>query len=283
MLLPFILAVMAGVSIGLFVWGGARLLMTAWAGYERKYVEGAEETLDGMFITIPSRHILYLSLGGLFFGGGLLYFITGSVFLSAVAAVFFLLLPRYAIKWLIQRRNRRFIEQMPDALYSMSNSLRSGYSVPQAIDLIGREMDDPIRQEFKLVGQEMQLGKPLEEAMEHLQQRMPSQEMELIAASMVIARSVGGNLSEVLENIANTIRERLRVEGRIRSLTAQGKLQGIVMCAMPFFLAFMYYLVAPSFIRPVFTTFAGFVLLGIIIVLEMLGIIVMRRVIKVDI
>lgn len=281
--LSFILSLLAGAAIGLFVWGCVRLLTAGWARYEKKYVEGAEETLDSMFITIPTRHLLYMSLGGVFFGGGLIYFVSGSLFISIVAAVFFLLLPTQTIKMLKKRRSRRFIEQLPDALRSMSNSLKSGFSIPQAVGLIGAEMDNPLKQEFKLVGQEMQLGIPLEEAMGHLEERMPSQEIQLVVASIIIARTVGGNLSEILGTIADTIRERLKVEGRIRSLTAQGKLQGIVMCAMPFFLAFMYYLVAPSFIRPVFTEAAGFILLGIIVVLEVLGILVIRKVVQVDI
>ena len=281
--MTLILSLIAGIAVGIFVWGSVHLLMEGWASYERKYVEGAEETLDGMFITIPTKHLLYMSLTGVFFGGGLAYFITGSPVLAAATAAVFFMLPKLGINWLQRRRSRRFIEQLPDALHSMSNSLRSGYSVPQSIDLIGREMDNPVKQEFKLIGQEMQLGTSLEESFRHLRGRMPGREIDLVVASIVIARTVGGNLSEVLENIADTIRERLRVEGRIRSLTAQGKLQGLVMCAMPFFLAFMYYLVAPSFIEPVFTTFAGYILIGIILVLEALGIFFIRKIVKIDI
>jgi tight adherence protein B len=269
--------------VGLFVWGVVRMAMSGWTSYEKKYVEGAEETLDSMFMTIPTRNLLYFSIGGALLGGGACFLITRIIILALAVAVFFFFLPKIIIGHMKKKRSQKFIQQMVDVLISMANSLKSGYSVPQAIGLISREMDNPVKQEFKLVAAEMQLGTPLEEAMDHLYQRMPSTEMELIVASMAISRSVGGNLSEILGNIASTLRERLRVEGRVKALTAQGKLQGIVMCAMPFFLAFVLYLVEPAFIEPVFTTPAGFAILGLIIVLEAIGIFIISRIVKVDV
>jgi tight adherence protein B len=282
-MMTLILAIIMAAAIALFVWGAVGLVTTGWVSYERKYLAEAEETLDSMFVTIPTRQLLYISVGGAVFSGVLSFVVIWSIIISAAVGVFFLLLPWRIIKFLKKKRNGKFTEQMVDALFSMSNSLRSGYSMPQAIGLISREMQNPVKQEFKLVAQEMQLGTPLEDAMQHLHERMPSQEMELVVAAMAIARNVGGNLSEILQNIANTIRERLRVEGRVKALTAQGKLQGIVMCAMPFFLAFVLYLVAPSFIKPVFQEWAGYLILAVIIVMEALGIFVISRVVKIDI
>jgi len=278
-----IFGLIGGLAIAVFVWAAVRLVMTGWTSYERKYAEGAEETLDSMFMTIPMRNLLYVSLSGAVVGGGLCFLITRTIFLAVVAAVFLFLLPKMMIRHLSKKRNRRFVEQTVDALVSIANSLKSGYSIPQAIGLISREMENPVKQEFKLVAQEIQLGTSLEDAMEHLHTRMPSQEMELVVASIAISRNVGGNLSEILLNIANTIRERLRVEGRVKALTSQGKLQGIVMCAMPFFLAFMMYLIAPTFIGPVFRTFAGYCILGLIVVLEAIGIFIISRIVKIDI
>jgi len=278
-----ILAIIGGVAVAIFVWGAVRLLMAGWTSYEEKYVAGAEATLDSMWMTIPTRHLLYISVGMGVLGGFFCWLITGSPVLAAAAAVILFLLPKMTIRHLSKKRSHKFVEQLVDSLVSMSNSLKSGYSVPQAIGLISREMENPVKQEFKMVAQEMQLGTPMEDAMTHLQERMPSQEMELLVAAITIASNVGGNLSEILMNIANTIRERLRVEGRVRSLTAQGKLQGIVMGAMPFFLAFVLYLVAPSFIAPVFREPLGYVIIGIIVVMLAMGMFVISRITKIDV
>lgn len=275
--------VIGGLAIAIFVWAAVRLITAGWTSYERKYVEGADETLDSMFMTIPTRNLLYISLGGAAVGGGLCFLLTSSIFLAVVATVFLFLLPKLTIRHLSRKRSRRFVEQLVDVLVSISNSLKSGYSIPQAIGLISREMENPVKQEFKLVAQEIQLGTSLEDAMEHLYTRMPAQEMELVVASIAISRTVGGNLSEILVNIANTLRERLRVEGRVKALTSQGKLQGIVMCAMPFFLAFVLYLITPGFIEPVFTSFEGYCILALIVVLEAIGIFIISRIIKIDI
>jgi tight adherence protein B len=123
----------------------------------------------------------------------------------------------------------------------------------------------------------------MEDSLENLRKRLPSHEIDLVVAAVVVAQTVGGDLSEILENIANTVRERLRVEGRVRALTAQGKLQGVVMCVMPFFVAFMFYLVAPSFVEPVFSTLTGFLLLGFIVLWELIGAFVIRAIVKIDV
>ena len=249
----------------------------------RASLTGAEQTLDGMFLSLPVRNILYFSLGLGTAIGVLMYFISASLVISIGFAIAGFFLPRIVIGRGKKKRDGRFLVQLADALLSLSNSLKTGYSVPQAINLLAREMDNPARQEFRLVAQEMQLGTPLEEALGHLAERMESMEMDLTVASVAIARQVGGNLSEIMENIAGTIRERLRVEGRVKALTAQGRIQGIVMCLMPFMLGFIIYLVRPDFIRPVFTTWAGYILIAVIVAWMALGAVIVRKVVSVEI
>ena len=282
-MLPILLAIIGGGAIALLAYGLMSLIAKVVVPYERRYVAGAEQTLDGMFLSLPVRNILYLSLGLGTAIGVLMYFISGSLVISFGFAIAGFFLPRIVIGRGKKKRDERFLVQLADALLSLSNSLKTGYSVPQAINLLAREMDNPARQEFRLVAQEMQLGTPLEEALGHLAQRMESMEMDLTVASVAIARQVGGNLSEIMENIAGTIRERLRVEGRVKALTAQGRIQGIVMCLMPFMLGFIIYLVQPDFIRPVFTTWAGYLLIAVIVAWMALGAVIVRKVVSVEI
>ncbi|MFH1548963.1 MAG: type II secretion system F family protein [Planctomycetota bacterium] len=282
-MLPILLAIIFGGAVALLAYGVITLIAKVVVPYERKYVAGAEQTLDGMFLSLPVRNILYLSLGLGVAIGVLMYFISGSPVIAIGFAIVGFVLPRIVIGRGKKKRDERFLVQLADALLSLSNSLKTGYSVPQAINLLAREMDNPARQEFRLVAQEMQLGTPLEEALGHLAERMESMEMDLTVASVAIARQVGGNLSEIMENIAGTIRERLRVEGRVKALTAQGRIQGIVMCLMPFALGFIIYLVRPDFIRPVFTTWAGYLLIAVIIAWMALGAVIVRKVVSVEI
>ena len=282
-MIPILLAIIFGGAVALLAYGVITLIAKVVVPYERKYVAGAEQTLDGMFLSLPVRNIMYLSLGLGAAIGALMYFLSGSPVIAIGFAIVGFVLPRIVIGRGKKKRDERFLVQLADALLSLSNSLKTGYSVPQAINLLAREMDNPARQEFRLVAQEMQLGTPLEEALGHLAERMESMEMDLTVASVAIARQVGGNLSEIMENIAGTIRERLRVEGRVKALTAQGRIQGIVMCLMPFALGFIIYLVRPDFIRPVFTTWAGYLLIAVIVAWMALGAVIVRKVVSVEI
>jgi tight adherence protein B len=282
-IVTLMLTLIGGAAIALLAYGIISMLTQVLVPYEKKYVDGAEQTLDSMFVTLPVRNILYISLG---LGGVLgvaMYFISGSFILALALAAAGFALPKIIMTRLKKRRDEKFLAQLADALLAISNSLKTGYSIPQALNLLVREMDNPAKQEFRLVWQEMQLGTPVEEALGHLAQRMKSMEIDLMVASVAISRQVGGNLSEVLENIAGTIRERLRVEGRVKALTAQGKIQGIVMCLMPFVLAFIIYLVQPDFIKPLFTTVPGYLLMAGIVGWMAIGAFFIMRIVKIEI
>jgi len=281
--LTLLLSLITGLVVALLSYGIITLLAKVLVPYEKKHVAGAERTLNNMFISLPYRNILYISIGFGVFLGLLVLLISGNLVISAVFTIAGCITPGLIIKRAKNKRDERFLVQLADALLSMSNSLKSGYSVPQAISLLARETSNPARQEFRLVAQEMQLGTSLEDALANLSKRMKSMEMDLTVASVTISRRVGGNLSEIMENIAGTIRERTRVEGRVKALTAQGRIQGIVMCLMPFVLAFLINLVQPNFIRPVFTTWAGYLIIAAIVAWMTLGAFFIRKIVKVEI
>ncbi len=277
------LALFFGGAIALFIYGLVTLLSRRVSSFEKKYVSEAEQSLDSMFLSLPFRGILYLSVG-MGFGLGMLgYILSGNPLLALVLTVFGLVAPKMLVNRSRNRRNAKFLNQLADVLLAMSNSLKAGYSITQAINLIERESANPARQEFSLVAREMQLGTSLEDALGHLAGRMKSMEMDLIVASVSISRQVGGNLSEIMENIANTIRERMRVEGHVKALTAQGKIQGIIMCLMPFALSGILYAVQPGYMRPVFTQPLGYVLIAAVLAWMALGAVIIRKVIKVDV
>ncbi|HLD93824.1 MAG TPA: type II secretion system F family protein [Anaerolineales bacterium] len=167
---------------------------------------------------------------GYFFGGQSLLF----AFIGLVLGPF---IPRFFVKRQQAVRLRKFNDQLPDMLNLMVNGLRTGFSALQAMEAVSRELPAPISDEFRRVVQEMQLGVPMEGALDNLQRRIASDDLDLAVTAINIQREVGGNLAEILETISYTIRERVRIKGEVSAITAQVALSGRFLSLMPIFLA----------------------------------------------
>jgi len=162
------------------------------------------------------------------------------------------LLPRF---WLGRRKSSRlgaFNKQLPDTITLLANGLRAGSSFLQAVELVVRESRPPMSTEFSRVIREVNLGLPFEAAMENMVRRVRSEDLELMATAINIQHTVGGNLAEILDSIAFTIRERIRIKGEIRTLTAQQRLSGYVVGFLPIGLAGFLFVAAPNFMEPMF-------------------------------
>jgi len=182
-----------------------------------------------------------------------------------------------------KKRIRKFNSQLVDALTTMSNCLKAGLSLPQAIETVEKQMEPPISEEFGLVNREHRMGVSLEEALLHLADRMKGDDTELLVTSITIAHELGGNLAEIFEQITTTIRERNRIQGRIETLTAQGKMQGAIVSALPVALGLILYLLAPDMISLLFTTQIGKLLLGMFVFLEVSGWILIKRIVTINV
>jgi tight adherence protein B len=282
-LTTILIAVAAGGSIGAFAWTGLYLFTRGWQGYEEKYVSGMDRTLDAMYLTIPRQHLLYLAALCALLLGALAGFGFSNTILGVIIGALGLPLPLLTVRWLKVRRDKKFNTQLVDALFAMGNALRAGFSLPLAFEMIAREMENPMGQEMRLVAQEMRVGVSMEDALHHLAERMPGEDLDLLITSILISREVGGNLSEVFDNIANTIRDRLRLQGKIRALTAQGKLQGIVVALLPVGIGLALNALNPAFFRPMYTTTMGASFLGAIVVLELIGAWFIRKIVTIKI
>jgi tight adherence protein B len=160
--------------------------------------------------------------------------------------------PRFWLNFRKGSRLRKFNSQLPDTITLIANALRAGSSFLQAIELVVRESQPPISIEFGRVIREVNLGLPFDNALENMVRRVHSEDFELMATAIAIQHQVGGNLAEILDSIAFTIRERIRIKGEIRTLTAQQRMSGYVVGGLPFFLALFIYLAAPKFFDPMF-------------------------------
>jgi tight adherence protein B len=195
--------------------------------------------------------------------------------------------------WLARRRNGRlgaFNKQLPDTITLIANALRAGSSFLQAIELVVRETRPPISIEFARVIREVNLGLPFEQALENMVRRVRSDDLELMATAIAIQHQVGGNLAEILDSIAYTIRERIRIKGEIRTLTAQQRLSGYVVAGLPIGLAGFLFVAAPGFMDPMFDSRASLIGLpaGVIIlamggVMMFIGFMVIRRIVDIEV
>jgi len=278
----FILA-LVGASALLFGLGGIYLFARGWESYEEKYVKGSKGTLEAMYLTIPPQHVAYLSILCFLILFAVITAVFAQVAVGIIAGILGLPVPMIVLRRLKNRRDERFGVQLVDALMNMGNSLKAGFSLPQSFLLIEREMDNPISQEFRLLNQELQMGLPLEEGLGHLYQRMPSEDLDLLITSIVISRDLGGNLTEVFDNIAKTIRDRHIIEGKIRALTAQGKLQGIIMVLLPFVVGIAVHIVDPALMEPLYQTEAGWAVIVVLILMIVAGYFWIRKIVAIDV
>jgi len=288
--LPLILAVvLTGGAVALFAYMGTKVFKRGYEKYEDRYVAAVGKQLEDMFVTIPPEQVLYLGMVA-----AVLMFLLGLVVSSPaplpakppVVLVFTVVgffLPRFYLKRLESRRIVMFDEQLVDGLTTVSNCLKSGFSFPQALDMLVNESQPPLSQEFSLVLREYRLGRSLDEALAHLLQRVPSEDLDIAVTAILTTREIGGNLADVFDQIADVIRERSRIQGKIRALTSQGKLQGIIVGVMPLLLGVAVHFVDAELMRPMYTTLLGWGFLVLILIFETIGGFLIKKIITIDI
>ena len=202
--------------------------------------------------------------------------ITGAAVAAAPLILWLIVLMR------ISRRLDALTEQLGDCLITISNALRAGYSFQQTIEVIAKEMEPPIGEEFSKMNHDVSMGVPLEEALDVANKRIGSPDFELVVTAVLIQRDVGGNLAQVLDNISYTIMERARMRREILSLTAQGRLSALVLVALPFVAAGAVYLVTPSQIMMLLDDPLGRMALMGAGAMEVIGYVVLMRIVNID-
>lgn len=196
---------------------------------------------------------LILQVAAALLVGVLAWFISGVIFVGSIFAAFGWFIPKI---WLGMRqagRLKAFNNQLADTIALMGNSLRSGMSLVQSMEMISREAEPPMADEFQRVVREIGLGVGPQEALLHLQRRVNSDDLELLVVAILVQFEIGGNLSRILDSIAGTIRERVKLNGEIRTMSAQGRMAGYVLSGMPVAIGGMLMLIAPSYMGALFT------------------------------
>ena len=185
--------------------------------------------------------------------------------------------------FLDNRRRERFNLQLPEALATMSNALRAGFSISQAFDSVVEQGEQPMSEEFAILQRQLKIGMSLEEALESMNQRVGSDDLTLVTTAILISRKTGGNVTEIFDKIAETIRGRMRIERKVKTLTAQGRMQGIIVSAMPLFLGLVMTLVKPGMMIPYLTSAFGLFSILAMCVLIFVGWLMIRKIIRIDV
>ena len=204
--------------------------------------------------------------------------------LSGVVGLFLgYMLPRFWVGRRIGGRLNAFNKQLPDTITLLSNSLRAGSSFLQSIELVSRETPAPMGEEMGRVVREVNLGLGMEEALSNLVRRIKSDDLDLMVTAIGVQQQVGGNLAEILDTIAFTIRERVRIKGEINTLTAQGRMSGYLVAFLPIGIAVVLNMINPSFMEPLFTQLLGQILLGIGLVMMVIGFFAIQKIVDIKV
>lgn len=186
-------------------------------------------------------------------------------------------------KWLDERRRVKFNSQLPEALATMCNALRAGFSIAQAFDSVVEQGDKPMSEEFAILQQQLRVGMSFEDALESMCVRVGSEDLSLVTTAIIISRKTGGNVTEIFDKISETIRNRMRIERKVRTLTAQGRLQGIVVSALPLFLGGAMCVLKPKMMIPFLLSWIGLLCVAAMLALISIGWLMICRIIKIDV
>ncbi len=239
--------------------------------------------LSELFIFADTDLLWKLNLTAVIVLPVIVWLVLGSPVLGGATVVAIALLPRFAFRWLKKRRLDQLHGQLPDALLMLASGLRGGANLQQAMEGLSRDLSPPISQELALVVREQRLGVAFEDSIEHLAQRVPSQDMQLVSSALRISREVGGNLADTVARLGDTIRKRLLMEQKIKALTSQGRLQGMVMTALPALIVLALLQIEPQAMGALFHTVRGWAVLAIAIIFEVLGYFWIRKIVSIEV
>lgn len=273
---------MSTVCVVLLTWQMQAWLGPAVARYRSLYTRETSIKLDQLFLFInPSRLWAWTVILALLIGG-LAFILTGVPMMAFIASVAATRLPHYLVGRVRGRRLVRFERQLPSALSALACALRAGVGVPAALRHIADHSEAPLAQEFGLLLREQRLGVSFDTALGNLGTRVPSEASTLFIASLRVASHTGGNLAEILEGIASTLRERLKWQEKVRTLTSQGRLQAWIVGVLPVLLLCVLSYLEPDVMAMLWSTPAGWGVLAVLCTLEAGGMLLIRRIVNID-
>jgi len=255
----------------------APALMKNTEQWQQQRVEKITPRLDGMWLEIPANRLLLISIF-LPLTLGIIGLLLTKNFIGVVIGILLgLAIPFIVVKQMEIRRKKKFAAQLVDAIMLLSSSLKAGLSLLQSIEVLVEEMPPPVSQEFGLLLRENKMGVPLEESFAALNRRMGIEDLELVSNSILVARETGGDLPKVFSRLAITIRDRRKLQENIKTLTLQGRMQGVIMAILPFVFTWWVLTVDKHHFDIMLQTDKGRFLLVLAVVLQIVGMFLIRK------
>jgi tight adherence protein B len=251
--------------------------------YRTMFTEQAHANLSDMFMFVDPSTLFYFNIGAVILIPLFVWTISGNPVLAIAILIVILILPRKIYRWMRERRVLTIQSQLPDGLMMIASSMRAGLGFGPAMESLAKDVDPPLAEEFSLILREQRMGVKADEALEHFNLRVPIPDVTLFVSAVNISRDIGGNLAESMALLSETLRRRLIMEGKVRALTAQGRLQGIVMAMLPVgiiaFLSFAY----PETMNAMYHTVFGWGVMVLAGIMEFLGYRMCRKIMTIDV
>jgi tight adherence protein B len=283
---PFLLLIVAALTFlcaATLSWFALRASRRFWEDYESVFKETASTNLADMFLFVDPQRLFFFNMLVIIIVPLLVWAMTGHLLYALIALGGALFLPFYLYRIIRRRRFRAFERQLPDALTMIAGGLKAGASINMALESLVREQPAPLSQEFQLFLREQRIGVDFNRSLLNMEQRLPIPDFQMFASALRIAREIGGNLAEILDRLSDTLRRKATMEGKIDALTAQGRMQGYVMTALPVLLGFLLYLLEPEAMSKLFTTKEGYITLTVVVIMEIVGYIFISKITAIDV
>ena len=251
--------------------------------YKENFTTTATTNMTDMFLFIDPNRLFVINLIAIVVLPLLVWILTRDIPAVLVMVAVVVLLPSLFYKSMRKKRLKRIEDQLPDSLSMVSGAMRAGASLNIALEGLVKEQPAPISQEFELLLREQRLGMDFDDSLKKMEKRIPIQDFSMLVTALRINREIGGNLAETMESLGETLRRKAMMEGKIDSLTAQGKLQGIVMTGLPLLMGVLLNFMEPEAMSKLWTTTIGYAVMALIIVMEVMGYLMIRKITSIDV
>lgn len=248
-----------------------------------RHAQGLDFKMQKAGIPLLGTEFLILLALSAFVSTAIVAIVTKKLFAGILVAIVVVAAEWVYILLKISRREAAFTNQLGDCLMMVANAMRAGFSFLQAMDLVAKEMEPPISEEFKHVMRDIGLGASVERALDDMDKRVSSPDFSLVVTAVLIQQQVGGDLAHILDTISDTIQDRIRMRREIRTLTSQGRISGYVLGVLPFALGAFISVTNPGYLEPLFTERLGQIAIGIAVVMVLIGFIIIQRIVDIDV
>lgn len=247
------------------------------------YMDNKKKSLNQAYIYMRVEEFIGISLISGFLGFIFIYLITKLWPLGLFGIIIGFKIPDIFVNITKNNRIKQLSSQLPETLSILSNGLRAGFSFTQAMTVAANELDSPIKDEFSRIVRDNSIGKTLDEALMDFSERTDDEDIDMLITALIIQRKVGGNLAEILDTIGDTIRDRMRIRGEVKTLTAQGRMSAIIISLLPFGVALFIFIMNPDYIMELFKSTIGIIMVGAALVMQLVGMYIIMKMSNIEI